>query len=82
MQRKPSIATDNNYHHDGSHVQPFAAVLDHAEEQMVVAVTVAMPSARRRLTGKLGGDENDQSLGEDREDVQHHIGLVRIHCLH
>ncbi|KZP24960.1 hypothetical protein FIBSPDRAFT_856317 [Athelia psychrophila] len=53
---------------DWAHIKPFAAAFDRAQEQLVVVMTVAMPSApRRRLTGKPGASENDNSRDEEGE---------------
>lgn len=54
-------------------LQPFAAVLDNAQEQskMVVALTIAMPSTQRHMATKIGSNSGD---GE----TQHHIGLAQL----
>lgn len=75
--------------HHSSLLQPFAAVLDRAQEQsqMVVAVTIAMPSTRcpLRVMGKVGGEDelDTDSWGEETENAQnaqhyYDIGLVRL----
>ncbi|KZP24981.1 hypothetical protein FIBSPDRAFT_856355 [Athelia psychrophila] len=72
-----------------AHIKPFAAVLDRAQEQsqMVVAVTIAMPSTRcpLRVMGKVGGEDelDTDSWGEETENAQnaqhyYDIGLVRL----
>lgn len=58
--------------------QPFAAATDGAQEEMLVAVTIAMPSKR------IGGDGKEGQavdLRDEEEGLHHHIGLSRVSWL-
>ncbi|KAF7986314.1 hypothetical protein HWV62_35278 [Athelia sp. TMB] len=52
-------------------IKPFAATVDCAQEQMLVAVTIAMPSPSEDRK------EGDADLWEEA-GAQHHIGLARL----
>ncbi|KZP24982.1 hypothetical protein FIBSPDRAFT_929544 [Athelia psychrophila] len=59
-------------------MKPFAAAVDCAQEEMLVAVTIAMPSKRIGGDGKQG---KTVDLWDDEEGSHHQIGLSRVSWL-